>query len=77
MGGTLNNQLLIAIPDSKVANKAMNNPVYILDNGVRVTGLAQIGISGINIGLIRSDAANYTASTNNTNIYGQITFEIN
>ena len=77
VGGTLSTDLLIAIPASKVATKRMLNPVYIIDNGTRTTGYALVNNSGTTIIINRSDLANWTASTNNTDVYGQITFEIN
>jgi hypothetical protein len=77
VGGTPSTTLQIAIPASKVATKRMANPVLLLDNNVRATGYAEVAASGTVIQIIRTDAANFTASADQTYVFGQITFEIN
>ena len=77
VGGTPNYELRINIPGSKTATKTMVNPFYLLDNGTRGLGYAQVSAGGTIIALTKSDASNWTASTDNTEIFGQITFEIN
>ena len=78
VGGTGDNTLQIAIPASKVATKQMQGVIgTFIDNGTRTTGFCVVAASGTVIGINRTDIANLTASTNNTTVRGQITFEIN
>ena len=77
VGGTPSTDLMIAIPATKTATKGMRNPVQLLDNGTRTTGVAYVDASGTVIVIQRTDAANFTAATDNTYILGQITFQIN
>lgn len=50
--------------------------VRLLDNGTVVTGYAVTFVSTAWIGIDKFDATNYTPSTNNTSVWGQITFEV-
>lgn len=69
--------LQIAIPAGKTAVKAMQNAAaFLLDNGVFTTGIIFVAASGAVIQIARSDLANWTAAVNNTQVQGQITFEI-
>ena len=79
VGGTLSNQLKIAIPASKTATKTVYNALAVLlDNNVIDTGaICSVAASGTTINLARSDSGNFTASTDLTYVRGQITFEIN
>ena len=77
VGGTPSTQLQIAIPASKTATKAMLNPCYISDNGTDAIGYARVEAAGTLILIQLVDASNFTASTNQTNVIGEITFEIN
>lgn len=52
------------------------NPVFIFDNGVRATGYALIAASDTKIGVNRTDGANWTAATDNTYVYGEVTFDV-
>lgn len=77
VGGTPSTALRIAIPASKTATKQTANPCYIVDANTATTGFALVSASGTTIGISRTDGANFGASTNQTNLEGQITFEIN
>jgi hypothetical protein len=76
VAGTPNTDLNIKIPASKVATKAMYNPILIIDNGVRSIGVAAVATGGTLIILNRTDVANWTAAVDTTYVMGQITFEI-
>jgi hypothetical protein len=76
VGGTLNSQLLVRIPGSRVAAKRAINPCFLLDNNARASGYLEVAAGGTNIIVQRVDGSNYTASTNQTSVFGQITFEI-
>lgn len=75
VGGTLNTQLLIAIPGGFTAAKAMFNACNIIDNNVSSIGYCFVTASGTTIGIARGDASNWSASTDLTYVRGQITFE--
>ncbi len=77
VGGTPSATLYIKVPASKTVTKAMTNPVSLLDNMVRSIGIATVAAGGQQIAITRTDVANWTASTNQTYVLGQITFEIN
>jgi hypothetical protein len=77
VGGSLSNTLQIAIPASKTATKSMSNPIRLLDNNVVTDAFCRVSASSTIIEIYRSDLGNYTASTDQTNVSGQITFEIN
>lgn len=76
VGGTLNSQLLITIPGSKVATKRMNSICFIIDNGVRTTGYLEVLAGGTTISVNRTDGTNFTAAANTTSVFGEIEFEI-
>lgn len=77
VGGTPSTTLKITVPASKVATKTIYNTCYILDNGVRSIATCYAASGSVSINIERADVANWTASTDNTYVYGQITFEIN
>jgi len=78
VGGTLSNTLQIKIPAAKTATKIMYGAMgRLVDNSVVTPGFCFVAAAGTNIGITRQDIGNYTASTNATHVYGQITFEIN
>jgi hypothetical protein len=76
VGGAPSTTLKIAIPASKVAKTPTANNVHIVDNGANTTGRASVAAAGTVIDITRTDAANFAAATDATDIYGQITFEI-
>lgn len=75
VGGTPAQFLQIAIPGGFTAARSMWNPVLLVDNGTRTTGAAKVAASGTTIQIQRTDAANFSASTN-TGVVGQMTFEV-
>jgi hypothetical protein len=76
IAGTPSTALQIKIPGSYAAATAMLVPVLLTDNGTRATGYASVVADATVITVSRTDQANYGASTNQTNVYGQIAFEI-
>lgn len=75
VGGTPNNELMIKVP-SGTAAKQVFNAVAISDNGSLIMGFAYVNSGGSQINVRRSDGANWSASTDNTIVRGQITFPI-
>jgi hypothetical protein len=76
VGGTPNTQLRIAVPAGRTSAKRVINPCFLLDNNVRATGYLDVGAGATFITVNRTDTSNFTASTNLTYVYGEITFEI-
>ena len=77
VGGTLSTTLKIKIPAAKTSTK--NLPfAYILSNagGTNVVGFGYVAAGGTTINLNLIDSANWSAATNTTVVYGQVTFEI-
>lgn len=76
VGGVLANELRITIPAGKTVAKNMWNPVFLSDNGTRATGVAVASAGVTYIAISRTDAANFAAAADTTQVRGQITFEI-
>lgn len=76
VGGTPDPELRIAIPGGFTSARNIATTGYAADNGVvttiRLIALASFAYLSIN----RLDGANWSASTNNTGIFGEITFSI-
>jgi hypothetical protein len=77
VGGTLGNILKVAIPASKTPKRYALNPILIVDNGVATTGYAQAVPATGQLSILRTAGGNYSAATNTTSVYGEITFPIN
>lgn len=77
VGGTPGPDLYIRIPASKSAAKEIRTPIYVFDNEVAGIGFAYLYPNDTNIGVEKVAGVNWTASTNKTYIFGQMTFEIN
>ncbi len=76
VGGSLNTQLRIAVPASKTITKRMVSMVRLNDSGTVVAAWVDAGAGDTFVSIQRLDAAAFTAATNTTYVYGQITFEI-
>lgn len=77
VSGTAGTELRIAIPGSFTANARISNALLAIDNGAVTMARAdaQAGVTYIRI--VRQDGANWSnASTNATEVYGEITFEV-
>jgi hypothetical protein len=70
-------QLRLDIPGTRTAAKYTVNPVYILDNGNREVGFAHVNISSGNIFIELVDSTTWAAASDTTEVYGEITFELN
>jgi hypothetical protein len=69
-------ELRVAIPNGRIATQPMRNPVYISDNGTAEIGLASVDAGSTYITIKRLAAGNFTASANNTQVKGQLTFMV-
>lgn len=77
VAGAPNTQLLFKIPGGRLAARTQLSQTFeVLDNLVRTTGYAVVSAGGSTIAINKSDATNWTASVNQTFIFGQITFEV-
>jgi hypothetical protein len=77
VGGVADASLRLAIPASQVATTPMENPITLVDNGAaKEMGVASVAASGTYITLQMLDGATWAAAANTTEVYGQITFEI-
>ena len=78
IGGTLNEELRLLIPESKTAAIRVAGTIYVFDNSAYVSSRYYIATGGTYISFFPNVAGgNWTASTNNSGVYGSITFEIN
>jgi len=77
VGGTPNDTLMLQIPASNVSARDYSSTgCYLLDDGVRATGLLSTSAAGTVLNISRTDNANFTASTNNTQVRCSAAFEI-
>jgi hypothetical protein len=77
VGGTPAVALRVTIPASKTATKGIVSGLLILDNLVRSIGIISIAAGQTYISFQKTDNAAWTASTDQTYVLGEITFEIN
>lgn len=77
VGGTPTELLQIMLPSSLVVARNATAIIRIIDPGAgHVAGWAAVS-PGLNyIGLSKLDNSNFQTSTNGTNVYGQIAFEV-
>lgn len=75
VGGTPATYLQITIPNSKTASKVIYNSCRVIDNGTASIGMCRA--NGTLIQIFKADAANWSAATDATEVFGEITFEIN
>jgi len=76
VGGNPNAALIITIPAGQVSAKSMTNSCLIFEPGYAGIGFCSVGASGTSIVIQKPDLSNFSASTNNTTVRGQITFEV-
>lgn len=69
-------ELRAAIPFGLIANRYMSNPCILSDNGVYAPGKVRVELLDTYLRFTRADGAAFTASTNNTNVLGQIWIEV-
>jgi hypothetical protein len=76
ISGTLSTELMMKIPASKIANRSAVAAIWIAQPGpVFEAGYAEVTGSDSQIKFRRLAENNWISSTNNTYIFGQITFE--
>lgn len=75
VGGVLGGFLQIVVPGGFTVAKETETLCHIIDNGVASIGLMAVGGGDSFILLTRLDGSDWSASTNQTAIAGQITFE--
>lgn len=76
VGGTLGNELRIAVPAGKTIAKRFDGTVRIVDNGVDQIGAARAVAGNTYISIFKVPLANFSASTDATAVLGQIQFEV-
>lgn len=76
VGGTPSTELRIANPYGLTSNRTMGIPCWINDNGTPVEGLAVAGASTTYLQISRRDSGNFTASTNATDVLGEIVYSV-
>jgi hypothetical protein len=76
VGGTLNNNLLVAIPGGFTAARTITNPAYMQQAGSNVNGFVEVSAAGTTIALWKDAGNNWAASTNGTNARFELTFEV-
>lgn len=76
VGGTLNNQLRIAIPDGFTSAVTLSAPNIHSNAGALPTGFATVTPGAAFVQIFKADQTNYVASTNTTSTRGQIAFEV-
>jgi hypothetical protein len=82
VGGTVSNELRVAIPGGKTVKSGANiwSPFIVVDNthstGAMQNGLAVAASGSSYISLFKFGYTDWTLSTNNTDLAGQIIFEI-
>lgn len=76
VGGTPNTSLRIAIPGGFTAAVAMSAPCEVSDNGTSTRSMADVAAGGSNIVITKAAGGNWSASTDNTAVRGQIAFEV-
>jgi hypothetical protein len=77
VGGTLGAYLNIKIPNSKTCNKRSRTLCRIVDNGAAAVGFLDVDVGSSIVSIYNSiGTGNWSTSTNNTEVSGQIFFEI-
>jgi hypothetical protein len=76
VGGTPATELRFRIPASKIAARQMMSVCHAVDNGTNGTGSAYVTAGGVLINFTKTAGTAWSASTNATTVFGQLTFEI-
>ena len=76
VGGTVDSELRIAIPASKVAAVAAENQTRVSDNGTPTQATASVSASGTVIAITRNDGAAFSAAAGTTDASGVLLFLI-
>lgn len=76
VGGTVGTELRIAVPGGLTIQRRCVNPVRILDNLVASVGFASATPGNTYVAIQRTDGANWTLSTDQTYVFGEISFDV-
>lgn len=76
VAGTLSNELRITVPLSKTISLNHLTVARVIDNGVLVDGIVSAANGLTYLRVFRADTGNFSASTDNTEVSGQITFRV-
>ena len=78
VGGTVNSPLKIKIPGGRSCARRAINPCHILDNGTRLIAYFEVDPAGdaTQINVSKADGSNWTLSTDNTYVRGQLTIPL-
>lgn len=77
VGGTPSTDLQIAIPLGLTSAKSMHNACFINDNlAGNAVGRVFVTVGGSTVNIAKIDGAAWSASTDNTYVFGEIIFEI-
>lgn len=77
VGGTPDAELRIAIPGSYLPASRTANLCFLNDNGTRAVGWVEtVAASNTYLSIKRLDGANFSAATDATAVFGEITFEV-
>jgi len=78
VGGTVNSPLKIKIPGGRSCSRRAINACHILDNGVRQIAYFEVDPAGdaTQINVSKADGSNWTLSTDNTYVRGQLTIPL-
>jgi len=76
VGGTPDPDLRLAVPGGFTAAKRALNDILCLDNGTFTLGFYQILADNTYISFTKQSLANWAAATDNSAVFGEITFEV-
>lgn len=76
VAGTPSDTLQIALPGGLVAERSMQGFVYAKDAGTVEIAVAQVAAGGSHVLISKTDFSNWTASTHDTDVYGQVICEV-
>jgi hypothetical protein len=76
ISGTPAASLIIKIPNGKLSANTLSMPIFLYNNSIYQTGIADIVTGSNNISIYNAGLTNWTASTNTTIVRGSLTFEI-
>lgn len=75
VGGTLNSELRVAIPDSRRSEREISAPCWINENGTRSIGRMTASAGASYLTIRKTGSANWSTATDTTWIIGTIVFE--
>ena len=77
VGGTVSNEILVALPAGTVPASSLILPILYQDNGGTMTaGYCLLSAGSSSLRIRKIDASNWTLATNTTSIYGSIRYQV-